>query len=66
MKDTIGGMKVSRPARSSGNEKKKYSRRNEPTRREAIAAGMFAFFQNRPNVRGASAPANTISNARIR
>ena len=33
---------------------------------DAIAAGMFAFFQNNPNVRGANAPANTISNAKIR
>ena len=30
------------------------------------AAGKFDFFQNKPKVNGAHAPANTISNANIR
>ena len=57
---------VSSPTRSSGMAKKRYSLRNEPTRRAATAAGMFDFFQNRPNVSGASAPANMMSNASTR
>ena len=67
----IGGIIVSNPACgnsviSSGIIKKKDNRISEPAISDTTAAGMFAFFQNNPNVRGANAPAKTMSNAKIR
>ena len=64
--EAIGGMSVSNPAYCIGVIKYITNLRAEPNIKEANAAGRLDFFQNNPNVRGAHAPAKTMSNASIR
>ena len=64
--EITAGIAVSNPAYSAGKVKKKMNLIIEPTSIAVIAAGIFAFFQNNPNVSGANAPANMMSNAKIR
>ena len=64
--ETTGGIMVSSPAHSAGMVKKNDNRRNDAIKRDATAAGMFAFFQNSPRVSGAKAPANMMSKASTR
>ena len=65
-KDIGGGNKVSTPAYSGGVIKNIIILRDEPTIKDAIAAVQLAFFQNKPKVSGAHAPAKTISKANIK
>jgi hypothetical protein len=66
VKDIGGGIIVSRPAYSGGIMKNINNLRDVPTTNDVIAAGQFDFFQNKPKVKGAQAPAKAISNAKIR
>ena len=64
--ETIGGIIVSNPHHSSGIVQKNCNRNTDPISNAAIVAGIFAFFQKSPNVNGTNAPANIISNAKMR